>query len=784
VNNPLLEHFVAETAELLDDVDLGLLGLEQDPGDLDLINDVFRAAHTLKGSSGLFDFPELTKLAHAVEDLLEGVRSGQVDPDTQIVDALLAGFDQIRTWMDQIDTSQQLSADAAVTGGALVDQLQLLFKLDPAGSTATDHRAVPGLQQPAVDLPDWLLAVPEPVLRALATWLETTGAAIRAVRYLPDRGCFLRGEDPLQLIREVPAIEHLCIRPVQPWPGPGEREESHCWLEFVVLTRSHPRELAHVFRTVSDQISTAEIDAGGLTRLLNRGLVPAKVGEAEFDTVTELLNAQLVLLSALVAGDSWEPQVRSAAASAMLAAVLAGLDPTPGEDCLLACLAAGDPAGLMTWIRSLQSSYGSAHSPQPTRSPSVGKAPAVTTTAKPATARSLGEHRLLRVEQAKINRLMELVSELVVVKNGLPFVAVAAEMCAEPALAKRITGEYAAISRVSEELQRAVMDARMLSVSVAFARIPRLVRDLSHRLGKNIQLRQNGPDTAMDIDVIEGLVEPLTHLVRNSLDHGFESPAERRTAGKPVEATLILNAIPEVDAVVIEIVDDGRGIDPAVILQKAFERGLIDEDALRSMADEDALELVFRPGFSTAVEVSEVSGRGVGMDAVKTGIERLGGSVTLASRPGEGTTVRLRLPLTMAVTRILLLTAGGQRFGVQFVDVIEALSVPAEDVQFVAGGPVLALRQDIVPLVWLGSLLDLPVRHESHDHNVLIVHTPTGPLGLVVDHFQRDTDVVLKPFDGILCGVPGFCGTALLGDGLVLLVLDVKELNDRAAQIR
>jgi two-component system chemotaxis sensor kinase CheA len=172
------------------------------------------------------------------------------------------------------------------------------------------------------------------------------------------------------------------------------------------------------------------------------------------------------------------------------------------------------------------------------------------------------------------------------------------------------------------------------------------------------------------------------------------------------------------------------------------------------------------------------------MDAVKTGIERLGGSVTLASRLGEGTTVRLRLPLTMAVTRVLLLTAGGQRFGVQFVDVIEALSVPAEQVQFVAGGPVLALRQDIVPLVWLGSLLGLPVRHGSEDHNVLIVHTPTGPLGLVVDRFQRDTDVVLKPLDGILGGVPGFCGTALLGDGLVLLVLDVKELNDRAAQIR
>ena len=407
-----------------------------------------------------------------------------------------------------------------------------------------------------------------------------------------------------------------------------------------------------------------------------------------------------------------------------------------------------------------------------------------------APAREVGEEgaprsvRVLKVEQSKVDQLLDLVGELAVAKNALPFVAQEAEDAGARALGRRVLDEYAVISRVSEELQQAVMDVRMLPVSTAFARVPRLVRDLSRKLGKQVRLVQEGEDTAADKDVIEMLSEPLVHLVRNSLDHGIETPAVREAAGKPAEATLLLRAAPDGDAVLVEIVDDGAGIDTDAVRRRAYERGLIDENAVETMSEEDAAQLVFAPGFSTAEQVSDISGRGVGMDAVRSSIERLGGSVTVVSRRGEGLTVRLRLPLTMAVSRVLLITAGGQRFGIPLDDVVETVRVERSSVTRVAGRPVLALREDVVPLAALGGLLGTGGDLSGDVLNVLVVRTPTGPLGLVVERFHQNTDVILKPLEGFLAGTPGYCGTALLGDGLVLLVLDVKELNSRAAALR
>jgi len=815
VSNPLLDQFLAEAADLLEHVDAGLLRLEQDPTDVELINEVFRAAHTLKGSSGLFDLPELGRLTHAAEDLLDAVRSGRVELGAPVIDALFAGFDQVRVWMSEVEQTEVLPADAAVTGQALAVRLRALLGAGAAGSGSAPGSAAGGVlaglphpRPPVDDAPDWLLAVPEPVLRELETWLNTTGSTIRAVRYRPDGGCFFRGEDPLHLIRQVPAIQHLEIGSPRPLPPITELEEFDCLLEFILLTRGEPRELAHVFRYVPELVLVTEISGPALSRLLARPpadeVPPAARPPIGSDAgiVYELLQAQEALLLAAVPGEGWPARVRSAAASAALAATLAGIDPDSGAGYLRTALDTGDLTTLLAWIRGLQSRCGVPPVTVPDQGwyPPEGPAEVEDVAAVAGPARDdvhpPAGSRVLKVEQVKIDRLMELASELVVAKNSLPFVAAAAAETGQRVLAGRIKDEYAVISRVSEELQQAVMDVRMLAVSVAFARMPRLVRDLSRRLGKSVRLVQEGEDAAADKDVIEGLGEPLVHLVRNCLDHGIEPPAEREAAGKPPEATLALRAIPEGDAVVIEITDDGRGIDPDAIRRKALERGLIDAEALAAMVDVDAIQLVFEPGFSTAAEVSDVSGRGVGLDAVRTSIADLGGTVVLDSRPGAGTTVRLRLPLTMAVSRVLLLVAGGQRFGMPVDDVLETVSMPRAQVQQVAGRPVLALRQDVVPLAWLDALLGLagpdpgPGRPDGADPgaattlNVLIVRTGTGPLGLVVDRFQQDTDVILKPLEGLLGSTPGYCGTALLGDGMVLLVLDVKELNDRATAAR
>ncbi|WP_432546563.1 chemotaxis protein CheA [Kineococcus sp. SYSU DK004] len=825
MTNPLLAQFVAESADLLADVDEGLLRLEQDPADADLVNAVFRAAHTFKGSSGLFDLPDLTRLTHAAEDLLDAVRAGKLGLTPEMTDALLWAFDTVRRWMPVIEATGSAPADAgreADTQAALLRSW--LGEPAPAGATAGSAPAA-AAPAAAADLPAWVLAVGEEPLRQLRSWLETTGATLRAVRYEPDAACFFRGEDPLHLLRQVPALESLRISAPDPLGGIDEVDEYECVLQFTALTRAATGEVAHVFRYVPDQVQVAEVGAANLARLLDGGPAQAPAGDPAPGAPTGggtadplhvlLLQAQCRLL-ATDGGDA--ARTRAAGEVALRVAAAAGEDTGDGEEALRRFAATGDSGALAGWIveltaRTTATSSPAAPDPAPDHEDpvrEVAAAPAATTapattapaTTAPANAAATAtareatgepEHageeasrasRVLKVEQGKVDQLLDLVGELVVAKNALPFVAQEAEDAGSRALARRVMDEYAVISRVSEELQQAVMDVRMLPVSTAFARAPRLVRDLSRKLGKRVRLVQEGEETAADKDVIEMLTEPLVHLVRNSLDHGIETPDEREAAGKPAEATLTLRAAPDGDAVLVEIVDDGRGIDTDAVRRKAYERGLIDEAALETLSEEDAAALVFAPGFSTAEVISDVSGRGVGMDAVRSSIERLGGSVSTTNRRGEGLTVRLRLPLTMAVSRVLLITAGGQRFGVPLDDVVETVRVDRADVSHVAGRPVLALRDDVVPLVDLGALLGAGAGTGTGALNVLVVRTPTGPLGLVVDRFHQNTDVILKPLEGFLAGTPGYCGTALLGDGLVLLVLDVKELNSRAAALR
>jgi two-component system chemotaxis sensor kinase CheA len=328
------------------------------------------------------------------------------------------------------------------------------------------------------------------------------------------------------------------------------------------------------------------------------------------------------------------------------------------------------------------------------------------------------------------------------------------------------------------------MDIRMLPLSVAFSRFPRLVRDLSRRLGKTIDLVMQGEDTMADKDVIEALGDPLVHLVRNSLDHGIEPDSERVAAGKSGTATLTLAAVADGDAVIVEISDDGRGVNPEKVKQKAYEKGLISEDEFESMSDTDAVDLVFRPGFSTADQVSDLSGRGVGMDAVRASVEKLGGSVTMRSEVGTGTSTRLRLPLSMAVTQVMVVSVAGQRFGIPVDLVVESVRVPAAEMNRVLHQDVVVLRGEVVPVIDLARALDMPwLPDESADRAILIASVNGQRIGLQVEQFHREVDVILKPMEGLLAYADEFSGTALLGDGLVLLVLNMKEVLGLAARV-
>jgi len=369
---------------------------------------------------------------------------------------------------------------------------------------------------------------------------------------------------------------------------------------------------------------------------------------------------------------------------------------------------------------------------------------------------------------------------MVVAKNSLPYLAARAETSSNPReIARDIKTQYGVINRIAEEMQDAIMQVRMLPVGSIFQRFPRLVRDISRKLGKQVELYMEGEDAEADKNIVESLADPLIHIVRNSLDHGLEPPDERRAAGKREIGLIRITAFQEADRVIIEIGDDGRGIDPARIKAKALDRGLIDEARAATMTDHEAVQLVFAAGLSTAEQISDLSGRGVGMDVVRSAIERAQGQVQLSSELGRGTRIRIALPLSMAVTNVMIIRSAEQMFGVQMDMVVETVRVPAEAIHQIKQQRTTVLRGRIVPLYALNDLLRIPaqpVANEAGEVAVLVIRLGDQDVGVIVDDFDATLDLILKPLEGVLGELGGYAGTALLGDGSVLMVLNLKEL--------
>ncbi|WP_433826791.1 chemotaxis protein CheW [Actinoplanes sp. CA-015351] len=782
--NPLLAQFLAEANDLLASVDEGLLQLERKPGDPELVNEVFRAAHTFKGSSGLFDFPELTRLTHAAEDLLDAVRGGRLALDSGMTDDLLAAFDLIRGWLAHVTSHERLPAGAGNDAAGLITKLRAPLGGEPVAHTPATTAAGVTVIDAA---PEWLAWFDAEWLTRTAAWLDTTSSTMRFVRYTPDPDCFFRAEDPLHLIRQVPGLEKLGIVAPERWPAVEEYDEYVCLLSFVLATRAAIGELEYLMRYVPEQVQIVELDAGAITRHLS-GEPPLHAEEMVTIAVTAVADseaaadARAVLLAAqrtLEVNETEGHQLRSMAYTVAAAAQALGVpmdladadrDAVSAAVARLLAEAAPSPVGALL--------------PHPEQPAAPELAPAEPIGRADDPGGQVGT-KVLKVDQEKVDRLMELVGELNVAKNGLTFLADSAEEeFGSRVLSRRIKDQYAGLHRIAEELQSAVMDVRMLPLSVAFGRFPRLVRDLSRRLGKTIELVTEGEDTMADKDVIEALGDPLVHLVRNSLDHGIEPPDERVAAGKGPAAKLTLAAVADGDAVIVEVSDDGRGVDPERVKRKAYEKGLISEEELETLTDIEAVDLVFRAGFSTADQVSDLSGRGVGMDAVRASVERLGGTVTMRSKLGHGTSTRLRLPLSMAVTQVMVVSVAGQRFGIPVDLVVETVRVPAAEMGHVLHQEVVVMRGEVVPVLDLARTLDMPWTNDPDaDRAILVVSVNGQRAGLLVEQFHREVDVILKPMEGLLAYADEFSGTALLGDGLVLLVLNMKEVLGLAARV-
>jgi two-component system chemotaxis sensor kinase CheA len=752
----LLDQFIVEAREVLEKIGQRLLDVEREPANAEWLNDLFRHVHTLKGNCGLFEFKALERVVHAGEDLLDRVRNQTLAYSGPIADALLEAMDYALELVDAIEAEGRTPAAAEERSQVLARRLRAHLPgagaptPAPAATGAALAPAAPGLA------PDW---VPVP---AAGSW----GAGCVALRYRPEPECFFKGEDPWNLVRTAPGLRQLVVAAAEPWPAGADFDCYRCNLDLRLLSDAPLAVLQEHFRYVPEQTEWWRPGAAGASSAI---APPAALQQR----AQQLWATQCELLARVPA-----PQgVLAAVACTFEHLLSAGAAGTAPQREALARLRAAplQAAPLLDWARSV---FGDGPAPLPA-APEL-PAPAADASRGEEPAGAERGSRVVKVGQEKIDQLMDLIGEMVVAKNALPYLANRAEeVFGQRELAREIKAQYAVINRIAEDMQRAIMQVRMLPVGTVLQRFGRLVRDISRKLGKEVQLVVEGEATEADKNVIESLADPLMHIVRNSLDHGLETPARRLAAGKPALGTLRIAARQEGDRVLIEIGDDGAGIDTDRVRAKAVERGLVAPDRAVALTEADAVQLVFLPGFSTAETISDLSGRGVGMDVVRKAVERVGGTVVLNSRRGAGTTIRLSLPLSMAVSHVMEVASAGRRFGVPMEMIVETVRVAAADIHFFKRARTAVLRGRVVPLCPLNDLLGLdepPQLNAEGEHAVLVVRPGGENVGLIVDQFHGTTDIILKPLEGVLAGLTGFAGTALMGDGSVLMVLNPKEL--------
>ena len=571
--------------------------------------------------------------------------------------------------------------------------------------------------------------------RLLKAHPQAAAAARAAVRYAPGADAFFAGEDPLARISSLPGLLVLDIAPVAPWPALDALDPFACNIVLKALLRATAAETSAALGEAAAQcvVEALQPDEGPMR------LAPAR----------ELLEAQLALLE-----ERAEPGFAGRLASAGVCAsrVLRCLGKTADAERIARVAAGTDAESLSAEIR------------------------AVVQQLTPQSAQQDVALQTLRVDAARIDALVALTGELTVVKNAIGHAAKLAERQGN-SLAGLLKSRQASLERLTAELQRSVLGLRVVPLRNAFQRFPRLIRDMAAQLRKPATLLIEGEDTEADKAIVEMIVEPILHVLRNAMDHGIEEAPARSAAGKPAVATLRLSAARRGDNVVLEISDDGRGIDLARVRQVARERGIAPAETVAAMGERELIELVFAPGFSTASRITAVSGRGVGMDAVRTAVKRLGGQVELASEPGKGTTVRFMLPYSVIVSQVMTVRAGEQVFGIPLEAIVETVRVPASRIAPVGSAQAVVLRDRTIPVVALAGVLGLTAPQHNPTDAILVVAKVNGGLGaLQVDGLGERMEIMLKPLDGLLSGMPGIAGSTLLGDGSVLLVLDLAEL--------
>jgi two-component system, chemotaxis family, sensor kinase CheA len=712
--NEFLQQFLIESRELVLQATEGLLLLEKSPADAECLDAVFRAFHTLKGGAGIVEFSAMEDALHSTETLLTEARAGKRMLNAALVGDCLTSLDRVSQWLDSLEQTGELPVVTAVARVNTVTQ-------------------------------DWVQSL-------VARHSSQMEHAATAFRFTPDRDCFFKGDDPIATVSSMQQLLALEMEPANEWPRIDNFDPYSCNLVLSGLTGSSAGEVSACLRSLSGECEAVSIGTPG----------PVAAASTMPRIVRDVLEAQLAILDTKeVAGALG--RLASTGKTAANAMRFCGLDEN-AETIARATgqsIAEKSPSALRDSIVLLLS-------------PAAAPLSAV----PPPGQRQESATRTLRINASQIDALVRLTGELTVAKNAIGHSAKVAQTNGD-SIAARLNDHHNLLNRLIAQLQQAVIGMRVLPLRTVFQRFPRVLREMSSSLDKAVELRVEGEDTEADKTIVEMLFEPMLHVVRNAIDHGVENGEARRASGKAPVATIQLRAARDGDRVVIDISDDGAGIDVNRVRQAAKSRGIATEEDLSAMSESEVIGLVFSPGFSTAKTVTEISGRGVGMDAVRSAVERVGGRVSIDSRAGHGTTVSFALPFSVMMTQVMTVESGGQIFGIPLDAVVETLRVPGEAISGVGGARVIIQRNRTIPIFDLKQVLsagdELRPSHEG-DTAVIIASVAGQWVGICVDQPGERMEVMLKPLEGLLSGTPGIAGTTVLGDGRVLLVLDIAQM--------
>ncbi|HCF3973465.1 TPA: chemotaxis protein CheA [Pseudomonas aeruginosa] len=743
----ILQDFLVEAGEILEQLSEQLVELESRPDDMDLLNAIFRGFHTVKGGAGFLQLNALVECCHIAENVFDILRKGERRVSSELMDVVLQALDTVNAMFDQVREQSEPTP-------ATPELLAALARLaEPEGAEPAEPVQAP----PAAVPPAEPAAPPEAPAQSASSDITDD-----EFEQLLDA---LQGDEaPASAVAEAPA-------------APAGDEISDAEFE-ALLDQLHgkgkfvpPAVSAEPAQVPAEAVEPAAAAAGDdISDDEFEALLDELHGKGKFGDVPEAAGTPAAPAAAAPAAAPAEQGKAPAAAGGD------EISDDEFESLLDELHGKGKFNGASEAVAAAAAVAKNIAAKSPAAKP---VAPAKAAAARPAApdrpAASEAE-TTVRVDTARLDEIMNMVGELVLVRNRLVRLGLNS---GDEAMAKAVAN----LDVVTGDLQMSVMKTRMQPIKKVFGRFPRLVRDLARNMKKEINLELVGEETDLDKNLVEALADPLVHLVRNAVDHGIESPEEREAASKPRVGQVVLSAEQEGDHILLMITDDGKGMDAEVLRNKAVEKGLLERDAADRLTDLECYNLIFAPGFSTKTEISDVSGRGVGMDVVKTKISQLNGTVNVFSQKGSGSKIVIKVPLTLAIMPTLMVMLGSQAFAFPLVNVNEIFHLDLSRTNVVDGQEVVIVRDKALPLFYLKRWLVPSAAHEEQgEGHVVILSVGTQRIGFVVDQLVGQEEVVIKPLGKMLQGTPGMAGATITGDGRIALILDVPSMLKRYAR--